>query len=608
MTTPPADRVPGFSMLSPLLSRVLSRLRIGPKLLLAPGAVLILLLLLSWVAYYAMVRQNDSLESIVGQRAASMRAASSLAAQSQKAHADIYRLLSWMGGSFPVARTEPLRQDILAQHRRIAAGLDTLGQMTLTAAEDRHVEQAAAAQLRYVGAVREVIELAPLDGSIGANAMQKAESAFALVAQRLSDLGALEEALSRQASASAKADFRMISVLMPAVVLLAIGLSLAITFAVRRILLDEIRGIGRAASGLASGDLTLRAHLDHDYGGDEIADTSRQLDASIRNLNGTLRSILESARLIGAASRDIKLGSLSLGSRAVFRASALAHTEGALRELAANVQLGADQARAANRLAAGAGEVAHEGSDVVERLVATLEGSRRGAQRVVEIVDGLDLAASETGTLALNAALDAARANMDAGVDAGMDAGAQSPAMAAVAGEVRALARRVAAASREIRAVAAQSLAEIDGGAAWALHAGSSMERIAGTVREVEDLAGRIGAAGEGQATQLADVGQAIVQMDQVTRQNCTLVEEAASAARTLQMQALALSRTVAGFRLEEEEGTREAAPPADSAGRKDDGGVAPSKPGEPARERRGASRERRRQQASHLRLASSRK
>ncbi|WP_208278032.1 methyl-accepting chemotaxis protein [Massilia oculi] len=586
---------------------MLARLRIGPKLLLAPGAVLVLLLLLSCVAYYAMVRQNDSLESIVGQRAASMRAASSLAAQSQKAHADIYRLLSWMGGSFPVARTEPLRQDILAQHRRIAAGLESLGKMTLTGAEDRHVEQAGAAQQRYAEAVREVIELAPLDGSISANAMQKAESAFALVAQRLADLAALEEALSREASSSAKADFRMISVLMPAVVLLAIGLSLAITFAVRRILLDEIRGIGRAASGLASGDLTLRAHLDHDYGGDEIADTSRQLDASIRNLNGTLRSILESARLIGAASRDIKLGSLSLGSRAVFRASALAHTEGALRELAADVKLGADQARAANRLAAGAGEAAHEGSDVVERLVATLEGSRRGAQRVVEIVDGLDLAASETGTLALNAALDAARAQMDAGVDAGMDSCAQSPAMAAVAGEVRALARRVAAASREIRAVAAQSLAEIDGGAAWALHAGSSMERIAGTVREVEDLAGRIGAAGEGQATHLADVGQAIVQMDQVTRQNCTLVEEAASAARTLQMQALALSRTVAGFRLEEE-GARAAAPQAEDAGRKDDGGVPLSKPFDPARERRGGNRERRRHQASHLRLASSRK
>ena len=445
MTTPPANRIPGLTMLA--------RLRIGPKLLLAPGTVLLLLLLLSCAAYYALARQNASLEAIVGQRAASLRATSSLAAQTQKAHADIYRLLSWMGGSFPLARTEPLRQDILAQHRRIETGLDALGKVTLTEAEDRHVAQAAVAQRRYAQAVREVIELAPLDGSISANAMQKADSAFGLVAQRLADLGALEEALSREASTSAKADFRMISVLMPAVLLLAIGLSLAITFAVRRILLGEIRGIGLAADGLASGDLTVRQRPGHDYGGDEIADTSSQLDAGIRNLNGTLRAILESARLIGAASRDIKLGSLSLGSRAVFRASALAHTERALRDLAAGFKLDA---------------------------------------------------------------------------------------------------------------------------------------------------------AGEGQAAQLEDVGQAIVQMDQVTRQNCTLVEEAANAARTLQMQALLLSRTVAGFRLEEE-GELPAGAPAQDPGkrdavRSDEGGA------EPARERRGASRERRRHQASHLRLASSRK
>lgn len=440
MITPPADRVSGLT--------VLARLRIGPKLLLAPGTVLLLLLLLSCAAYYALARQNASLEAIVGQRAASMRAANSLAAQSQKAHTDIYRLLSWLGGSFPVARTEPLRQDILAQHRQIDAGLAALSDVTLTDAEDRHVEQAGVAQRRYAQAVREVIELAPLDGSISANAMQKAESAFALVAQRLADLSALEEALSRELSSSATADFRMISILMPAVLLLAIGLSLAITVAVRRILLEEIRGIGLAASGLASGDLTARRGLSHDYGGDEIADTSRQLDAGIRKLNGTLRAVLESARLIGAASRDIKLGSLSLGSRAVFRASALAHTERALRELAAGFKLDA---------------------------------------------------------------------------------------------------------------------------------------------------------AGEGQAAQLEDVGQAIMQMDQVTRQNCTLVEEAANAARMLQMQALVLSRTVAGFRLEEEGGPPAAAP-AQEAGNNDDS------VDDPARERRGASRERRRHQASHLRLASSRK
>jgi methyl-accepting chemotaxis protein len=573
---------------------MLSRLRIGPKLLLAPGAVLLLLVLLSIASYYAMLRQNASLETIVGQRAASMRAASGLAAQSQKAHADIYRLLSWMGGSFPLARTEPLRQDILAQHKRIAAGLDALGRSTASPAEERHVEQAASAHRRYARAVREVIEMAPLDGSIGANAMLKAEGAFSLVAQRLNDLSALEESLSRQASNSAKTDFRMISGLMPAVVLLAIGLSLAITFAVRRYLLDEIRGITAAASDLASGDLTVR---ERDYGSDEIGDSSRLLDASIRTLNGTLRTVVESARQIGAASRDIKLGSLSLGSRAVYRAGSLAGAEGTMQHLAATVSLLDGDARAANCLAVSAADVAHQGGDVVERLVATLASGKRSAQRVADIVDQLDAVASAAGTLALNAALDASRVRLesDDGAGDGADDGA---GIAAVAAEVRALARRVASSAREIRTLVAQSVAEMDGGAAWAAQAGSSMERIASSVREVEDIVSRIGSTSRGQANNLQEVSGAIVRMDQVTRQNCTLVEEAASAARTLQMQALTLSRTMAGFRLEE--GTPSLQPMRRNTDAK--GGV------DAASQERQPTRERRRHPASHLRLASSRK
>jgi methyl-accepting chemotaxis protein len=574
---------------------MLSRLRIGPKLLLAPGAVLVLLLVLACAAYIALARQNDSLESIVGQRAASMRAAAGLGTESHKAHADIYRYLSWIGGSFPPARTEPLRRDILAQHARIAAGLATLSAGALSGAERRHVGQATQAQRSYARAVQDVIELAPLDGSISANAMQKAEAAFALVEQRLAGLGALEDALSRQAASSAKADFRLISILMPALLVLAIALSLAITFAVRRILLGEIRSIGLAASSLASGNFTVQQR---DYGSDEIADTSRLLDASIRNLNGMLRTVVDAARTIGAASRDIKLGSLSLGSRAVYRAGALAQTEHALQVLAADVRHGADDARAANRLAAGAGDVAQDGDGIALHLLTMLESNRRSAQQVVAIVDDLERAASATGTLILNAALDASRAPMGA-VELG-----------AVATEVRALARRVAGASREIRAVVAESVAQIDGGTAWALQAGSSMQRIASSVRDVEDIVGRLGTAGDGQALQLDGVGQAIVQMDQVTRQNCTLVEEAASAARMLQMQAMALARTVAGFRLEDGEGSAEApeAPEVPGAALP----VAPNEksgvPGQPTRERRGLNRERRRHPASHLRLASSRK
>ena len=60
-----------------------------------------------------------------------------------------------------------------------------------------------------------------------------------------------------------------------------------------------ISGTANVYDWAASGDLTVKERV---YGNDEIAQTSRALDASIRNLNFTLRTILESARSIGSAS------------------------------------------------------------------------------------------------------------------------------------------------------------------------------------------------------------------------------------------------------------------------------------------------------------------
>jgi methyl-accepting chemotaxis protein len=517
---------------------MLSRLKLGPKLLLAPAIVLVLLVLLSCGAWYAMVRQNVSLEDIVGRRAAHMRAASELAFSAQRGHAEIYQLQTWIGGSFPKSRIEPLIHDIHRQHRLAEAGLQRLARMTPAGgAERRFVDGAAAAYTRYVQVVVEVIELAREDQSISANAMSKAEAAFTEVAQRLTALAQLEQALSQEASDSAAADFRAMTWLMPCVILLAIAVSLGITVAVRRALLAEIRGIGAAAVDLASGDLTVK---DQVYGNDEIAETSRALNASIRNLNGTLRTILESARSIGSASRDLALGNLNLSTRAVFRANSLEHTASSMQELAATVNLTADSAQAANLLAASASNVAQQGGNVAERLVTTMASVKGSACRVGEITQQIDAIAVETGTLALNAALEAARD------------GEHGRQFALVAGEVRTLALRTGAAAREIRELINQSVAEIEGGTAFAAQAGTSMATLAVSVQQVGDIINQISSASAEQASGLSEVNQAIVQMDQVTQRNSSLVEEAADAARTLQMQALTLSKAVATFRLDE--------------------------------------------------------
>jgi methyl-accepting chemotaxis protein len=517
---------------------MLSRLKLGPKLLLAPVIVLVLLVLLSCGAWYAMVRQNASLEDIVGRRAAHMRAASDLAFTAQRGHAEIYQLQTWIGGSFPKSRIEPLIHDIHRQHGLTEAGLRRLARMTPAgSAERRFIDGAASAYTRYVQVARDVIELARDDQSISANAMSKAEAAFADVAQRLNALAQLEQSLSQEASDSAAAEFHAMTWLMPCVILLAIAVSLGITVAVRRALLAEIRGIGAAVVDLASGDLTVK---DRVYGNDEIAETSRALDASIRNLNGTLRTILESARSIGSASRDLALGNLNLSTRAVFRASSLEHTASSMQELAATVNLTADSAQAANLLAASASNVAQQGGNVAERLVTTMASVKGSACRVGEITQQIDAIAVETGTLALNAALEAARD------------GEHGRQFALVAGEVRTLALRTGVAAREILDLIHQSVAEIEGGTAFAAQAGTSMATLAVSVQQVGDIISQISSASAEQASGLSEVNQAIVQMDQVTQRNSSLVEEAADAARTLQMQALTLSKAVAAFRLDE--------------------------------------------------------
>ncbi|WP_322400037.1 MCP four helix bundle domain-containing protein [Massilia luteola] len=513
---------------------MLARLRIGPKLLLAPGVVLVLLVLLSACSYYAMVRQNDSLDSIVERRAANMRAAADLSASARTAHAQAYQVLTWISGSFPRFRIDPLAQDLQARQVAVDGGLARLARQTADSPdEQRYVDQARAAWAQYVPAVRDVIEIARIDQSISANAMVKAERAFAVVAQRLAELARREQALSEQASAEADDDFRLIAILMPVVIALSIAAALVITMAVRRALLAEIGAIGAAANGLASGDLTIRARA---YGDDEIAQTARLLDAGIRGLNGQLRTVLDSARSIGAASREITLGRAGMPPRAHVR-EAMERATASMQALADALGDSAASGSRADALAARAGQVAEEGNGMVHRVVATMGQVRRAAVRMERIGAAIEGTLARAGSVAGNA-----------------DGGAR---------EARALARRAYHAAREARTLARATVAAIDDGGACALDAGASMAGLAGAVEDMAHIVDGMGSEGSKRAHELADATQAIVRMDELTQQGSRMVEEAALAARVLQQQALGLARTVAAFRLDEAvQGANETAPP----------------------------------------------
>ena len=527
---------------------MLNTLRIGPKLLLAPTLVLLLLILSSSGAWYGMVRQNASLENMVRVRITHLKAAADVLGEAKHVHGNMYQLLSWTNGSFAKARLDALEQQIKARHAAIGAQLGTL-RSTATGAERTLVDAAITALAGYRKAVLETMEMAQMDQSIATNSMLKAETQFVQFNTQLAQLSALETTLSSQAHATASAEFRSLGWSLLLTVALSILVSIVVTMLVRRAMLVEIRGIADAVQDLAAGKLMAGAPKP---GNDEIAATSRVLDQTIAHLNQTLRTITGAVQSIDTASREIATGNLDLSARTEMQASSLEETSSAMETLTAAVNNNADNAQLACELAGQASTLAVQGGASMQQAVATMATIRANSRQIVDIIGVIDGISFQTNILALNAAVEAARA------------GEQGRGFAVVASEVRTLAQRSAQAAKEIKTLIATSVTTIDGGSVAVQQAGDSMGAIVASVQQVNEIIQRVKEASAEQASGITEVNQAVAQMDDVTQQNAALVEQAAAAAASLQDQAVKLSAAVSVF-------TLDPAAPATPAGADDD-------------------------------------
>jgi methyl-accepting chemotaxis protein len=527
---------------------MLKKLRIGPKLLLAPSLVLVLLMLLSGAAYYGMVRQNASLENIVQVRTAHLQAAADIAGDAKYAHGGIYQLLASISGSFGPERIKALVADIKSKHEALQVRLKALAEAS-NPAERALVDASIKALADYRKSATDSIELAQVDQSLATGSMRLAEQRFGVLNTQLAQLSTLEQQLSGQAHAAAKDEFHTLGMTMAGLVLLSIALSLVVTMLVRRAMLADIHVISDVVGELARGRLKRSAGNE---GRDEIADTSRALDHSIATLNDTLRSILVSVNSIDTASREIATGNLDLSTRTELQAASLQETASTMQTLTTAVTDNANNARLATELAAEAARLAAGGGQAVDRAVATMESIRASSRKIVEIIGVIDGISFQTNILALNAAVEAARA------------GEQGRGFAVVAAEVRTLAQRSASAAKEIKSLIADSVAIIDSGSASVNQAGASMGSVVASVRQVNDIINRISSASTEQADGIADVNRAVGQMDDMTQQNAALVEQAAAAAASLHEQTVNLASAVSVFEIEGVE-------PVDDAGGQED-------------------------------------
>jgi len=316
---------------------------------------------------------------------------------------------------------------------------------------------------------------------------------------------------------------------------LGVLMGIALAWVLTRSITRPVASAAGLADAVAAGDLSQILAVE---GHDELAGLSTSLAGMNGNLQQLVGTVRQSAESIATASAQIAQGNLDLSQRTEQQASALEETAASMEELSSTVKQNADNARQANQLAQSASSVAVQGGEVVFQVVDTMKVINESSKKIADIISVIDGIAFQTNILALNAAVEAARA------------GEQGRGFAVVASEVRSLAGRSADAAKEIKTLITASVERVAEGTSLVDRAGVTMTEVVSSIKRVTDIMGEISAASSEQSAGVAQVGEAITQMDHATQQNAALVEESAAAAESLKTQAQQLVAAVAVFRL----------------------------------------------------------
>ncbi|WP_437215315.1 methyl-accepting chemotaxis protein [Pectobacterium sp. LFLA-215] len=257
-----------------------------------------------------------------------------------------------------------------------------------------------------------------------------------------------------------------------------------------------------------------------------------------QNLSNLVGQVHQSSESIATGATQIAMGNTDLSQRTEEQAANLQETAASMEQMNTTVKQNAATVRTATELAHTASTTAQKGGDAVNNVVRTMEDITASSRKIGDIISVIDGIAFQTNILALNAAVEAARA------------GEQGRGFAVVAGEVRSLAQRSASAAREIKDLINVSLANVEMGERMVNDAGITINDLVEKSQHVASLLSEIGLTTHEQEQGVAQVNDAVNQLDQVTQQNAALVEESASAADSLSEQARTLLELMSVFKI----------------------------------------------------------
>jgi methyl-accepting chemotaxis protein len=503
----------------------MQNLRIGARMALSFGILLLLLILVGGLSLDRMRRMQEATDTIANVQFAKVRLAES-ALQNVNSNARIALHLFVMTDSKE-------REDLIAvqkeQSGEITRIYTQVEKMVSTDKEKELFAKILAARQRYTGErakAERTLQEGNRDGALlamertvlpGLNDYIKAWDAMLALQSDAVTVAATEAASEYAAARSA----------IVAAILLAVVFGLLTAFYVTRGITTPILQLVKTAHRVAEGDLTEAVDA---RGTDETASLLRAVRTMIERLSRIVAEVRGGSETLANASSQLASMSQSLSQGTSQQAASVEETTGTLEEITASIGQNAQNSRQMEQMALVASRDAEQSARVVNDTVTAM---RVIADKVSIIAD----IAYQTNLLALNAAIEAARA------------GEHGKGFGVVAAEVRRLAERSQSAAKDIGALALSSVKVAE-------ESGRLLGELVPSMKKTYDLVQEVAAASNEQASGVAQINSAMGEVDRITQRNASAVEELATTAEELSSQAELLREAIEYFQVAGAAGT----------------------------------------------------
>ncbi len=323
------------------------------------------------------------------------------------------------------------------------------------------------------------------------------------------------------------------------IVLIAIGISIVVSFYISGKISNPVSAMRDFASKIAEGNFTERIDVQQK---DEIGQLANALNSSADNLEKLISNIIIASENLSSAVEQITKGNMNLSQRTTEQASALEEIASTIEENTATVEKNADNSINAQHITEGGVEKSSAAINQADMAIGSINEINQSSKKIAEIISVINEIAFQTNLLALNAAVEAARA------------GEQGRGFAVVAGEVRNLAQRSGGAAKEIEQLIRESVSKVEKGTELVVESGDFLKEIASASKTTAQLIAEIAAASDEQKSGMEQINKAVMELDSMTQQNAALVEETASASEQMANQAQELLELMKRFTIRRED------------------------------------------------------